>query len=333
VLDVDRLPPDYHQLLVPPEPEPPFHDPGEQEATWGRVWGASDEVGRLRSVLVRPPGPGLERIRADAWVPEAGALVDPEGGWYWTDREPPDLDLVAEQHAGLIRALEAEDVEVHVLDPLPERFTKGVYIRDPLITVPGGAIISRMAPRMRRGEEAHVTREVAALGMPILRTITGTGLLEGGSFVKVTPRAFAFGTSIRCNEVAAEQLRATLAPLGIELIVLPVSGFSIHLDLHLVMLDVDKALVDPAGLPHWFPDKLRELGMEPIWGLPDELWGLNALALRPGRVLMAEGAPRTRERLERRGVEVVSIPYDEIHKNGGGVHCSTMELVRDAGGA
>jgi len=28
-------------------------------------------------------------------------------------------------------------------------------------------------------------------------------------------------------------------------------------------------------------------------------------------------------------MEVIAIPYDEIQKGGGGVHCSTMELVRD----
>jgi N-dimethylarginine dimethylaminohydrolase len=44
---------------------------------------------------------------------------------------------------------------------------------------------------------------------------------------------------------------------------------------------------------------------------------------------MAEGSPGTVARLDRAGVEVVTVPYDEIHKNGGGVHCSTMELVRE----
>ena len=44
---------------------------------------------------------------------------------------------------------------------------------------------------------------------------------------------------------------------------------------------------------------------------------------------MTDGYPRSREQLERRGFEVVTIPYDEIQKGGGGVHCSTMELQRD----
>ena len=35
------------------------------------------------------------------------------------------------------------------------------------------------------------------------------------------------------------------------------------------------------------------------------------------------------ELLEQRGIDVVTVPYDEVQKGGGGVHCSTMELVRD----
>ena len=74
---------------------------------------------------------------------------------------------------------------------------------------------------------------------------------------------------------------------------------------------------------------MSELGIEPIWCHPDELWAINSLALSPGRVLMCDRYPYTAELLERRGVEVVRIPYDEIQKNGGGIHCSTMELIRE----
>jgi len=307
--------------------EPPFHD--ELEAVWGAEWGASDEVGRLRTVLVRRPGGELGAVRADAWDEEAQALVDPDGRWYWTDRVPPDLDRVAAQHAGLVAALEAEGVDVVVAEPLGGAFVKAIYARDPLVTVPGGAIIGRMAVRARRGEEAAVTKEVAAAGLPILSTVTGTGTLEGGSFVKLRPGLAAFGTSIRCNAEGARQLREVLARIGWDLIVVPLPGYTIHLDLHLAMVDVDKALVDAAGLPFTFLERLRAEGFELIHADPSEAWGLNALCLSPGRVLMAEGSPRSADRLAAAGVEVVTVPYDEIHKNGGGVHCCTMELLRE----
>ena len=91
----------YAVSLCPAEPDPPFEEAGQQRLVWGAEWGAADEVGRLRSVLVRRPGDEYRLVRADCWNDRAQALVDPDGGWYWESREPPDIDLVAQQHAGL----------------------------------------------------------------------------------------------------------------------------------------------------------------------------------------------------------------------------------------
>jgi len=271
----------------------------------------------------------LDRIRADAWDPELEALVDPEGGWYWTRREPPDVARAAEQHAGLVAALEADGVEVVPAAPLDSAYTKAMYVRDPLVTVPGGAVIGRMAVRMRRGEEADVTRVVAAAGMPILATMTGTATMEGGSFAKLRPGLAALGTSIRCNAEGARQLRAVLAEVGWELLDVPLPGFTIHIDAHLAMVDADLALVDPDGLPFAFLERLRAEDIQTVHVAPGEEWGINLLTLAPRRVLMSEGNPRTAERLAAAGVEVLTVPYDELQNNGGGVHCSTMELVRE----
>ncbi|MBB4664287.1 dimethylarginine dimethylaminohydrolase family protein [Conexibacter arvalis] len=326
----DRLPDGFHQLLTPPEPEPPFHDVGELERTWGCRWGADDEVSRLRKVLVRQPGDELAAVRADAYRPGFDAFVDEGGAWHWTGSEPPDLARLHAQHAGLVAALRGEGVEVVVAEPLAPRFTKAMYVRDPLVTVRGGAIVGRLAPRMRRGEEAALTREAAALGMPILGTVVGSGTLEGGSFAKLRPGLAVLGTSVRCNDAGAEQLRELLRRIGWELLVVPLPGFVVHLDIHFAMVDRDRALVNANGLPYTFMEELARRGVECIWAHPDEPWALNLLTLAPGRVLTSESAPRTAELLRARGVEVIAIPYDEAHKNGGGVHCSTQELLRDA---
>jgi N-dimethylarginine dimethylaminohydrolase len=318
---------DLHQTRMATAAEPPFH--AELERVWGRPWGAYDEVGPLKVVLVRPPGPALDLIREEAWDPELGALVDPDGGWYWTRRTPPDIERAAAQHASLVSTLEREGVEIVQAPPLGAGYTKAMYVRDPMITVPGGAIIGRVGVRMRRGEEADLTRVVAHAGLPILATLTGTATLEGGSFVKLRDGLAAFGTSIRCNDAGATQLREILARIGWELIVVTLPGYTIHLDLHLGMLDLDLALVDAAGLPYTFLAALQAMDIELVHAHPDEAWGLNLLALAPRRVLMAEGSPRTAERLSAAGVEVVTIAYDELHPNGGGVHCSTMELLRE----
>ena len=55
----------YAVSLCPAEPDPPFEEAGQQRLVWGAEWGAADEVGRLRSVLVRRIGiPSDATVRA-----------------------------------------------------------------------------------------------------------------------------------------------------------------------------------------------------------------------------------------------------------------------------
>ena len=81
----------------------------------------------------------------------------------------------AAQHRGLVDALGRNGVDVVLVrEQGPPHLTRPIYTRDPLVTVPGGAIIGRLAPRCDgRGAAGHAA--VAAAGMPILQTITGTG--------------------------------------------------------------------------------------------------------------------------------------------------------------
>ena len=182
---------------------------------------------------------------------------------------------------------------------------KAVFTRDQAIAVDGGAIICRMGPvgvergYGRRGEESYITQVIAGLGMPILRTIHGTGLVEGGSLTDT------------------------------RLIRVPLTGHALHIDGAIVMVDHDKALINMARLPYWFLDELKQLGIQTIHVWPSEGHAVNCLAVRPGRVLISEGCPRTRERLQAAGVESIEIDYSEIRKNGGGIHCSTLPLVRE----
>ena len=319
----------FHRLLGP-EPFPAFSEPTELESTWGRRWGAADEVSRLRTVLMRRPSAGLANIRADTYDPELQALVDPDLRWYWTGEEVPDLDLLNAQYDNLVSTLEANDVEVVFAPDLPPTFTKSIYTRDPLFTIPGGAIIGRLAPRVRRGEERSIAATVAAAGMPILGMIAGSGLAEGGSFVKVRKDTAFLGTSVRVNPEGYRQLARILDEFGIELRRVTLPGYLIHLDMCSVMLDDDLALVNPRLAPYDYMSQLWELGIETIDVDPREEWACNMLALDRRKVIMPDHFPRTAEILhDRHNVDVVPVAYREILKNGGSVHCSTMELQRD----
>lgn len=313
------------------EPEPGFESEAEQRRVWGRRWGCDSDVGRLRLVLMHRPGEEMRVIEDLPRIPELGAYGDPATGAYWRGESIPSLAEQQAQHDALAAALRDEGVEVvHLARAAPGRH-KSVYTRDSCIAVDGGAIVTRMGPRIRRGEEAPVTETLARLGMPILRTIHGTGLLEGGSFARIRPDVAVVGLSSRVNEEGARQLEEVLAVRGTRLIRVQIPGYRLHIDGAFVMVHHDVALVNPAILPFVFMQELGRLGVRTVpLSHEDPAWAINCLAVAPGRVLMSDQlGPRTREALDRAGVAVRLVPYDKVALGGGGIHCSTCPLVRD----
>ena len=327
----------YHVVLerISPKAEPAFEDVQMQERVWERRWGVANDVGTLRMVLVHRPGDEVRVMSDKHYDTSIEALIDDREQWYFRSDRSADLEKMQKEHDGMVGVLKDHGVQVEYVGG-STRDPKAVFVRDCAIAVRGGAVICRMGPvgedvgTGRRGEERYVFQKLAALGMPVLRTIHGTGLLEGGSFCFLDEKHAAVGTSYRQNRVAVDQLRNVLDHQGVELIEVPLVGHSLHIDGAIVMIDNDRALVDVTRLPYWFLDTLQDLGLQTVQVDPrDQEKTVNCLALAPGRVLMCSGSDWTAETLDRLGVEVTQIPYDEHHKNGGGIHCSTMPLVRD----
>ena len=328
----------YHEVLkaFPPQAHPLFETEDMQTRVWGRRWGVFDDVGPLKMVLVHRPDEALLQWTPDKYDPELEAFIDQPAQRYWRGRRPPDLAKMQTEHDGMTAALRRERVEVVSVDGLPGD-TSAMFTRDNGVAVPGGAIIARMGTvgrargEGRRGEEALVTRKLAELGMPILRTIHGSGLFEGGSFAFLNERAAVIGLSFRQNAEAARQIAEVLSVSGIKLIEVPLTGHSLHIDGAFVMVNTDLALVNSTRLPYWFLDLLAEYKIRTVEvHYADESRVTNCLALRPGKVLLAiNNGTGTAERLEKAGVEVVPLEYGECQHNGGGIHCSTFPLVRE----
>ena len=59
-----------------------------------------------------------------------------------------------------------------------------------------------------------------------------------------------------------------------------------------------------------------------------ESFACNFVALEPGRILMAEGSPRTQELLENNGIKGQTVNISEIIKGKGALHCITAYLKR-----
>ena len=82
----------YNQLikLFPSEAEPPFEDSEQLERWWGRKWGCTNDVGRLRVVLMHRPGEEINVVDTSKRL-DNRAFGDTQAGWYWRGAVGPDL--------------------------------------------------------------------------------------------------------------------------------------------------------------------------------------------------------------------------------------------------
>jgi N-dimethylarginine dimethylaminohydrolase len=323
----------YNQLIkiFKSEPEPGFESAEQQELVWGQRWGCDNDVGRLRVVLVHRPGAEVNIVDTKKRLEGIGAFGDPAQGWYWRGSEGPDLPAMQAQHDKLVALLKAEGVRVESLDSVAPGKMKSCYTRDSCVAVEGGAIITRMGPPIRRGEEMPVLKTLARLGMPVLRTVHGTGIFEGGSFARIDKKTAVVGVSSRVNEEGTRQVEEVLRAQGVGLIRVHLTGYRLHIDGTFVMVDVDTALINPTQLPFWFLDKLKEMKIRTIEVChEDPVSTVNCLAVRPGRIIMSSGvSQRTLDALDKAGVTVLPLDYEKVYSGGGGIHCSTAPLLRD----
>jgi N-dimethylarginine dimethylaminohydrolase len=328
----------YHEVLkqMPPRPAPPFEEEEMQIRVWGRRWGIFDDVGPLKMALVHKPDREIKIMSSEKYDPAFDAIIDVKEQWYYRRKQPPDLAKMQEEHGNLVQALTDEGVEVVYVDGSP-RDPKAMYTRDCGVVVEGGVIICRMGPvgdepgTGRRGEEGYVARKMGEIGMPVLRTINGTGLFEGGSFAWLDENTAVAGMSYRQNEEGTRQIEEVLSTQGKELIRVPLTGHSLHIDGALVMINPDLALVNITRLPYWFLDVLQEKGIHTLEvHYKDNPMVINCLALAPGQVLLAtNNGEETANQLTKAGVKIIPIDYSECQFNGGSIHCSTLPLIRE----
>ncbi|CCV04563.1 conserved hypothetical protein [Mesorhizobium metallidurans STM 2683] len=311
-------------------PEPGFDTAEEQIPVWGRHWGCSNDVGKLRAVLMHRPGDELSVVENKP-MPEVGGFGDPEKGWYWMGRTMPDLPAMQRAHDEFTSLLRSEGVDVILVDKAAPGAMKQIYTRDSVIGIPGGAIVTRLARRVRRGEELPVTRALAKAGCPILGTIHGAAVFEGGGFAFIDAKTAVCTVSIACNPEGVRQVESILAGLGVTLIKVPMPGYRIHIDGAFIMVDVETAIVNVNELPYPFIEYLEKRGIKMIELPPeDSAMSLNCLAVAPGRVIMhGSRSKRLADRLDAAGITVLTCNYETVELGGGGLHCSTAPLIRD----
>lgn len=313
----------------------------EVEAIWGRRWGA-EGIGRLREVVVsRPTENEVRPEYAREWQ-----------YYYSSAAGTADLGRLRYEFDQYYALLEEQGVRVNYIEPPVPAIGAYGYLKN-LVTLAGGGLVARggaIVHRMglgswQRGREVIWTKVLAALQVPIYHTIHGSGIGEPGAGRWLDSRTFVFNDSVVANEEGLRQIAFVLDTLGVELVTTHSPGWvgtigngnvgTSHADMFLMVPDIGIVVLAPHLVDYGFVRYLMGRGIRVIEVPPEEYWDLavNGVTLEPGKVIVNRGSPTVVERLEDEGIEVLQVDFTESQRFAiAGLHCATLELVRDQPG-
>jgi N-dimethylarginine dimethylaminohydrolase len=287
----------------------------------------SSEVAPLSEVVVKHPREAF--VGPDEIAREWRAL---------NFASAPDFARAIDEYDQFLNILGQSGASVRGLPRGAQVGLDAIYTRDASVVAPAGMVLCRMGKALRSGEPAAHGEAFRAWGIPVAGAIEAPGRLEGGDVIWLSTRVVAVGHGYRTNDSGIAQLGNLLGP-DVELVVVPLPHWRgpedvFHLMSVISTVDEDLALVYSPLLPVPFRQRLAELGYQLV-EVPDEEFGsmgANVLAIAPRRVVMLDGNPRTRARLERARAEVLVYPGAEISlKGGGGPTCLTRPVRRGHG--
>ena len=249
---------------------------------------------------------------------------------------PVDQVKSEEQHAAFRGIIASQGIEVIEAGPDIPGELDAVFAFDPSIMTNAGAVLLRPGKVLRRREVMFAEDTYRRLGIPVLGQIEEPGMVEGGDTMWLDDHTLAVGRGYRTNAEGIRQLREILGAIGVDVLAFDLPSFHGPAEcLHLLSLispvDNGLAVVYPPLMAVSFIEALRERGWHLIEIDENEFdsQASNVLALAPGKLLMLDGNPNTRRRLEFAGCEVFVYDGSEISINRfGGPTCLTRPILR-----
>lgn len=244
--------------------------------------------------------------------------------------ETADLTVFAREHAELVDAYRSAGVDVELIDPV-EGLPYMVYARDFGVCLAEGALIGAFREPVRQGEELHYERRLRELGVPVVGKIT-QGSFEGGDFWLLDESTIVHGVVARTTWDGINDAQRILEPLGYTVRGLQLASKNLHLDMAFNIVAPGVAICAIDQMPEWFLKMLHKRHFELV-DIPGEgvfQHHANIQALGKDRVLTFAGNTEVNRRLTALGLEVLAPEITQILKGGGGPHCMTFPLERDA---
>jgi len=282
-------------------------------------------VGSLKRVLIKHP---KDAYQSQAKINEQSRQLNYIGA--------PDYNKAIIDYERFVDFLKSSSIQIDYLPKDNITSLDSIYTHDPCVITNGGIILCNMGKDLRIPESTSIASFFKSIGVPILGQIEAPGTLEGGDVVWINERTVAVGEGYRTNAEGIHQFKTLLKNHVDKVISVPLPHWTgkedcLHLMSNVSPIDNDLYLVYSRLLPVSFRQYLLELQIQLI-EVPDEEYasmGCNVLAVAPRKVIMMNGNPITKLRLETEGVEVHTYDGSEISiKGAGGPTCLTRPYLR-----
>ena len=228
-------------------------------------------------------------------------------------RSPIDVGLARRQHDAYEQCLVEAGCTVRRL-PAGDDMPDSVFIEDTSVVFDELAIVTRPGAASRRVETPVVAE--ALRKFRTIHCIEAPATLDGGD-VLVVGRTVFVGRSGRTNDAGIEQMRRILQPFGYTTCGVDVRG-CLHLKSAVTTVGDGRLLLNP----EWVQPS--DFAAFPVVSVdPTEPFGANALRVGD-RLIYSAAFPQTRCRLERCGLNVVTVDVSETAKAEGGVTCCSL---------
>jgi N-dimethylarginine dimethylaminohydrolase len=279
----------------------------------------------------------LERVMVCS--PRTAAWNQPERTLCWKElgfHHAPDFASAQSQHEALCRELQTSGAEVIEMPPAPALSLDAVYTHDASLPTDHGLIAMRPGKPNRVAEGPHHASFCESLDIPTLGAITAPATTEAGDILWLDSNTLLIGHGYRTNAAGIHQMRALLAPKGVEVLSAPLPygpgpSACLHLMSLISLLNRHTALVDLPWLAVETVELLKSHGFTfiEIDDTERDTLACNVLALGNNRLLAIEENRKTNARLRQAGFDVRTFPATELCINGsGGPTCLTRPLLR-----
>ena len=228
-------------------------------------------------------------------------------------REPINYKRACTQHKQYEDALRSLGIDVISLDAeldLPD----SVFVEDVALVLDECAIMLNPGAPSRRPEVASVERALAP-HRDIYR-IQPPATVEGGDILRIGKRIYV-GLSSRSTEEAIAQMKAILEPRSYQVCGVCVTG-CLHLKSAVTQINDNTLLINPEWVSKDdFP------GMDFIEVDPSEPYAANAV-LVDGSIIYPSSFPKTRAKLDKLGINLLTVDANELAKAEGAVTCCSL---------